>query len=95
MSIDGELQKAAEQAAGCNVRWDGFYLVTEKVRGESVWEGIVSIYSSRNGRVYAWASQGEQEPKSIAVPEGGQIDSPMAAVRAWLAAGNAGAEAVA
>lgn len=85
------LTKAAEDAARSIVSHRESVPVLETFRGQTVWEGIVEVFdvaSPPPDTVYAWAingGKGPHGPQYIAVLGGGRIDSPLAAVRAWLA----------
>jgi hypothetical protein len=58
--------------------------VAETYRGAVVWEGNVSTFESAVGKVYAWAVEGGKESQFVAMLALPPIDSPLAAVRAWL-----------
>lgn len=52
-------------------------------RGETVWKGTVEVFSVSNPppeRAYGWAVDGDY----VAVLGNPPVDSPIAAVRAWL-----------
>jgi hypothetical protein len=85
MSLDKELEQAAEDACGEKPRWEGFVPVTVTA-GETVWQGIVSFFDCDSGRVYAWQAKHDPLPKYVAVVAKPPIASPGDAVRAWLAA---------
>ena len=85
MQIDEKLQRAAEEAGGTGVKWQGFVPVVETAPGKTGWEGVVSIFGCPNGRVYAWAVKRDGESKYVAVLGTEQITSPFEAVRTWLA----------
>ena len=79
------IKRAAERARGAPVRFLEVIPIIETVRGEVVWEGGVNVFDSDKGGVYAWAVEGEKEPQFVAVLDQAPIDSPLKAVRAWLA----------
>ena len=85
INIPPEQNAAAEQAAGCEVVLVDFVHVIESRRCEVIWEDFVSVFSSDKGAVYAWTVEEEPENRHIAVVGTASIDSPLAAVRAWLA----------
>lgn len=89
MTVSEKLIRAAEHTAGCALRLRESVPVIETYKGETVWEGFVSIYDGAPAPVYAWAVKSDSGPQYVAVKGGGRIDSPLAAVRAWLASGNA------
>lgn len=79
------IERAAERARGAPVAFLEVVPIVETFRGEVVWEGGVNVFNSAKGGVYAWAIEGETEPQFIAVLDQPPIDSPLKAVRAWLA----------
>lgn len=79
------IQRAAERARGAPARFIEAIPIVETFRGEVLWEGAVSVFESNAGRVYVWAVEGEREPQFVAVLHQPPVDSPLAAVRAWLA----------
>jgi hypothetical protein len=82
--LDQKLKHAAERASGSPVTFQGFVPIVETFRGQTIWEGIVSMYESPNGRVYAWAVESDQGPQYVTALHKPPVDSPLAAVRAWL-----------
>jgi len=85
MDTQEGIKRAAERARGAPVRFVEAVPIVETFRGAVVWEGAVSEFESAVGNVFAWAVEGEREPQFIAVLRNPPIDSPLAAVRAWLA----------
>jgi hypothetical protein len=83
-SVHRRIQSAAETACGCNVIFEGVIPVTESANGHVVWEGPVQQFTSEKGRIYAWAVDRSREPECVAMFHQQPIDSPLAAVRAWL-----------
>ncbi len=79
------LKLAAERTCGCHVDFEGFTPVVETFQGSVIWEGVVNQFTGLNGRVYAWAVQGEKETQYIAVNQKPPIKTPLDAVRAWIA----------
>jgi hypothetical protein len=79
-----EIQRAAERVRGAPVRFVKAMPVEETYRGAVVWEGEVSEFESAVGMVYAWAVEGPRGPQFAAVLRNPPVDSPLAAVRAWL-----------
>lgn len=85
--LDAKLEWAAVSALEAKeVKFEGFYPVVETFRGEVIWEGIVSVYDSDQGRAYVWAVKGEgdKEPQYIAVLQKPPVSTPLDAVRAWI-----------
>lgn len=78
------IKRAAERVRGAPVRFVEAVPVVEMYRGAVVWEGDVSEFESAVGKVYAWAVEGGKEPQFMAMLALPSIDSPLAAVRAWL-----------
>lgn len=79
------IRRAAERARGAPVRFVEAVPLVETFRGEIVWEGVVSEFESSKGKVYAWAVESDKEPQFIAVLNEPPVNSPIAAVRAWIA----------
>lgn len=84
MDTQEGIKRAAERARGAPVRFLEAVPVVETFRGEVLWEGAVSEFESAVGNVFAWAVEGDAEPQFVAVVCRPPIDSPLAAVRAWL-----------
>ena len=90
-SINESVQEAAERAVGGKVEYLESTWVVEKVDGHIVWGGPVSSFRPLKAppmTVFAWAVQNAKNPGQIeylAVLGTGPIDSPLAAVQAWLA----------
>ena len=86
---EDKLRHAAKCACGdAGADFVGFVpVVVETSNGQGPWEGTVSLFNCTRGRVYAWAAvNGEAEPQYFAVlHRPPAVDSPSAAVRAWLA----------
>lgn len=83
--LDDRIKAAVEKMVGVPATYEGFFPVAEKVQGETVWEGYINQYMTDQGRVYAWAVEGETEPQFVTVRHTPSVDSPLAAVREWLA----------
>jgi hypothetical protein len=80
-------QLAVERATGSAVKHLESVPVVETFRGQTVWQGVVEVFCVSNpppDRAYGWAVQGDTEPQYVAVLGTPPIDSPLAAVRAWL-----------
>ena len=88
MTVNEKIQRAAERAAGMGVIRKKTSPIVETFNGEVIWEGVVHTFWSRDCTVYAWAIEGEKEPQYVTVLAGGKIDSPAAAVRAWIGSGH-------
>jgi len=80
-----KLQLAAERASGLPARHVETSSVVETSRDETIWEGVVETFQTDKGRVYCWAVEGGKKPQYLAVLGKPLIDSPLAAVRAWMA----------
>lgn len=80
-------QLAVERATGSAVEHLESVPVVETLRGGTVWDGMVEVFSVANppaNRAYGWAVEGETETEYVAVLGNPPVDSPVAAVRAWL-----------
>jgi hypothetical protein len=85
MTVAEGIQRAVERATRGNVRRVELVPIVETFRGEVVWEGVVSVFDTDSGRAYGWAVEGDSEPQFVAVLNKPPVDSPLAAVRAWIA----------
>ena len=80
-------QLAVERATGSKVTHLESVPIVETFRGQTVWEGMVEVFSVATpppARAYGWAVEGAEGPQYVAVLGTPPIDSPLAAVRAWL-----------
>ena len=80
-------QLAAERATGSRVTHFESVPVVETFRGQTVWQGIVEVFTLATPppeRAYAWAVESDSGPQYVAVLGTPPINSPLAAVRAWL-----------
>jgi len=83
-------QVTVERATGSMVDHLESVWVAETFRGETIWAGTVEVYRvliPPPDRAYGWAVQSAkkpEEPEYVAVLGTGPIDSPLAAVRAWI-----------
>jgi len=80
-------QLAVERATGSAVEHLESVLVVETVRGKTLWQGIVDVFRVLKPPpewAYGWAVEGNKEPQYVAVLGNPPVDSPIAAVRAWL-----------
>lgn len=83
--LDERLKWAAERAIGAQVAFVSNIPIVETFRGQIVWEGIVSDFTTEDGRhVYAWAVESDQGPRYLAVIQEPPIKTALDAVRAWL-----------
>ena len=83
------LAAAIRELHGCEASWIGSAPVTETLRGHTVWEGTVQVYSLQGHpsatRCYAWSHfTDDGKRRVIAVLHEGPVDSPRAAVRAAI-----------
>jgi hypothetical protein len=81
---------AAQGAAGSAVKHVKSVAVVESADSSKVWEGKIEVFEVVHpppGRVYVWPVQGENGSESEFVTVLGvfPVDSPLAAVRTWLA----------
>ena len=80
-------QLAVERATGSRVTHLESVPIVETFRGQTVWQGIVEVFSVATpppARAYGWAVESADGPQYIAVLGTPPIDSPLAAVRAWI-----------
>ena len=82
------LEQTARKTAGCSVSSIGWLAVKERFCGEVIWDAPVELFLS-SGRspifVYGWTVEGNADgPEHVTVLRGGEIDSPMDAVHAWV-----------
>ena len=80
-------QLAVERATGSAVTHLESVPVVETFRGQAVWQGMVEVFSVAApppARAYGWAVESAEGPQYVAVLGTPPIDSPLAAVRAWL-----------
>ncbi len=60
----------------------------ETLRGQIVWEGIVEVFDVAEpppAVAYGWAVGSDQRAQYVTMKGRGPADSPLAAVRVWLA----------
>jgi hypothetical protein len=82
------IQKAVEKAAKCHVSHLGSQALIETIRGETIWEGTVEIftlYKPPPKMAYGWALDDNGEPRYIVVLGTPPINMAIDAVRAWIA----------
>jgi hypothetical protein len=61
--------------------------IVETFRGHTVWKGVVEVFrvlTPPPDRAYGWAVESTAGPEYVAVIGNPPIDSPLAAVRAWI-----------
>ena len=85
------LQKAIRDLHGCDSTHMQTVAVHETFQGKIVWDGDVEVFllidHSRARRVYAWSYKGDNgETRRVAVLGVPPIDTPLDAVRAYIAA---------
>jgi hypothetical protein len=85
MTTADRLIEAAERAGKELVTLMDECPVVENVRGEIVWEGLVSVFRTESGRqVYAWADDEPSDSPYVAVLGNPPVESAVGAVRGWL-----------
>ena len=80
-------QLAVERATGSKVVRVEYVPIVETFRGQAVWQGVVEVFSVNKPPplvAYGWAVESADGPQYVAVLGTPPIDSPLAAVRAWL-----------
>lgn len=80
-------QLAVERATGSKVEHLETVPVVETFRGKTVWEGVVEVFrvlTPPPDRAYGWSVESGNGPEYVAVLGTPPIDSPIAAVRAWI-----------
>jgi len=56
--------------------------VIEEFRGQTVWDGIVSLFESNSGRCFAWIDPDSSE--LVVVDKRPPVEKPVDAVRAYI-----------
>lgn len=89
------LRVAVERLHSCNATYTGLVAVSEKFKGQVVWEGSVLIFTvdrRDTDTCYAWSSpiEGAKRRKIYAVLKIPPVDGPAAAVRASIVADHKG-----
>ena len=82
-----KIKTAVERTVGGPVTHEGSSPILESFRGETIWQGVVEIYKVNSAPpvlAYGWAVEGKSGPDYVAVKRVGPINSPLAAVRAWI-----------
>jgi hypothetical protein len=85
--VTGKIQKVVEQTAGGPVSHIESAPVLETFQGKTIWKGIVEVFRVQTPpplMAYGWAVEGDHGPDYVAVLGTPPIDSPIAAVRAWI-----------
>jgi hypothetical protein len=62
--------------------------VSEGASGKTIWEGAVEVFDVESpvpGTAYGWAVEGEDGPQFVTILGRTAVDTPLAAVRVWLA----------
>ena len=83
-----QLKKAIQNLHGCDSTWTGAVRVKETFKGETVWEGLVQVFTlighPKAVSCYAWsqAIDGSTKRRFVAVLHQEPVTSPGAAVRA-------------
>lgn len=89
--MNANIQKAVERTAGGKVSHVESATVVETFRGKTVWQGIVEVFKVSTPPptlAYGWAVESDSGPDYVAVLGVPPIDSPLAAVRAWIVSAN-------
>lgn len=84
MTVKAGIKRAVERATGERAKLVDLTPIVETFRGEVVWQGTVSTFDTASGKAYGWAVEGDTEPQFVAVLNKPPVDSPLAAVRAWI-----------
>ena len=87
MSQIGDVKRAVEHTANSTAKHLETVPVVETFRGQTVWAGMVEVFRLSTPppeRAYGWIIDPDGEPEYVAVLGKPPVDSPLAAVRAWL-----------
>jgi hypothetical protein len=87
-SLQERAKLAAQGAAGSAVKHLKSVAVVESTGAGMVWEGKIEVFDVVHpppGRVYVWPAEGGNGQEFVAVLGVFPVDSPLAAVRTWLA----------
>lgn len=82
-----KIQKAVERTTGGSVSHVESVPVVETFRGQTVWRGVVEVFNVAKpppAVAYGWAVESDSGPDYVAVLGIPPINSPVAAVRAWI-----------
>lgn len=82
-----KIQKAVERTVGGKVSHTESAAVVETFRGQTVWQGMVEVFKVEQPPptlAYGWAVDADGGPDYVTVLGVPPIDSPLAAVRAWI-----------
>jgi hypothetical protein len=85
--VKDKIQKAVEMTVGGSVTHVESAPVVETFRGQTVWQGVVEVFRVEKPPptlAYGWAAESDKGPDYVAVLGKPPIDSPVAAVRAWI-----------
>lgn len=80
-------QLAVERATGHAAEHLESVPIVETFGGKLVWEGMIEVFkvaATPPSLAYGWAVESADGPQYVAVLGTPPIDSPLAAVRAWL-----------
>lgn len=90
MSVIDDVRLAVERAAGKPARHLETVAVIETFEGRTVWNGVVEVFAIESPptprKAYGWIVEPNNKPEYVAVLENPSIESPLAAVRAWIVA---------
>ena len=82
-----KIQKAVERTTGGKVSHVESAPVVETFRGQTVWKGVVEVFRVEQpppAVAYGWAVDNDSGPDYVAVLGVPPVNSPIAAVRAWI-----------
>jgi len=91
MSYEENLADSIKRLHGCSAAFLRHERVTEKFRGQTAWDGVVSIFDLQGHatakQCYAWAY--EESPgqwQYVAILHAPPVDSPLKAIQAFIIA---------
>ncbi len=84
MTTEQILAREAARLCGGSVSWDGIVPIADPHLTRAGWDGVVTLFSSQRGRIFAWAVEGADSEVMMRLAHPPGI-TPHAAVSAWLA----------
>ena len=88
VSVIEDVKLAVERAAGKPARHLETVPVTETIEGKTVWSGVVEVFVIESPptarKAFGWLVEPDNKPEYVAVLENPSIETPLAAVRAWI-----------